>query len=66
MPPIFAENRTKLVSNRQILSEIWVLTPHFWVLTPYFSVASEGPDLDIIPLVVRDSKKIEAHGAHRE
>ena len=45
-PPPFTKNRAKLVNNRQILAEIWFLTPHFWALTPHFSVASEGPEKD--------------------
>ena len=42
--PTFAENRAKLVNNRQISAEIWFLTPHFWALTPNFSIPSEGPE----------------------
>ena len=37
MLPTFAENRAKLVNNRQISGEIWFLTLHF-------SVASKGPE----------------------
>ena len=37
LPPTFAKNRAKLVKNRQISTEIWLLPPHF-------SVASEGPE----------------------
>ena len=43
-PPTFAENRAKLVNNKQISAKIWFVTPHFWALTPHFSVASEDPD----------------------
>ena len=61
--PTFTKIKANLVKNRQISAKIRFLPLYFWILTPHFSVASEGPDLDILPLVVRVSEK---HGAHRE
>ena len=42
-PPTFTEKGAKIVNNRHILVEVWLLPPYFWFLPPHFSLASEGP-----------------------